>query len=167
MTSCDVVTYLPNSKPCFVCGEDNPAGLQTRFFVEHGQVKARFRARPHHCGYRDVVHGGVGAAILDETMGWAVARVAKRMFFTVRLQIRYLKPAPAERQLVVCAKARRVNKRLAEAEAVLLDEEGTEYARSEGRFIPLSVETTLEVDDNLIYRGGEERVFDELRAQSG
>ena len=30
----DGATYLPNSKPCFICGEDNPAGVQVRFLVE-------------------------------------------------------------------------------------------------------------------------------------
>lgn len=161
------ITYLPNSKPCFVCGEDNPAGLRTRFYVEDGLVKARLRAQDHHCGYRNVVHGGVVAALLDEAMGWAAARAAKRMFFTAELMLRYLKPVPADRELIVCAEPVRATKRIAYAKAALVDEEGNEYVRGEGRFIPLSVEVTLEVDDNLIYRGGEERVFDALRDKSG
>lgn len=165
MTSESHKTYLPNSRPCFVCGEENPAGLQTRFYVEDGIVKAPLCAGPHHCGYRDVVHGGVIAAIMDEAMGWAAARATGLMFFTAELTVRYLRPAARHRTLTVCAEVVRAGKRLAEAKARLVDEEGTEYAQSRGRFIPLSVEASLDVDDNLIYRGNEERVFDRLRAR--
>jgi len=157
-------TYLPNSKPCFVCGEENPAGLQTRFYVEDGIVKAPLRAKTHHCGYHNVVHGGVVAALMDETMGWAAARATRLMFLTAELTIRYLRPVPADRDLTVCAEVDRASKRMARVKAVLVDGDGTEYARSEGRFLPLSVDETLAVDDALLYRGGDERVFDELRA---
>ena len=157
--------YLPNSKPCFVCGEENPAGLKTRFYVEDGIVKAPLKASPHHCGYRDTVHGGVIAALMDEAMGWAAARATGLMYVTGELSVRYLKPARQGLHLVVCAEVVRTSKRLAEAKAVLVDQEGVVYARSTGRFIPLSAEASLEVDDNLIYRGDEERVFDRLRKE--
>jgi uncharacterized protein (TIGR00369 family) len=155
--------WLPNSKPCFVCGEDNPAGIQTRFFVEDDKVKAVLRPRPHHCGYDNVVHGGIVAGILDEAMGWAAARAACRMFFTAELTVRYLTPVPADRDLTAVTETVRVTSRLVEARGVLVDDAGTEYARASGRFMPLSPEQTLEVDDNLIYRGDEERVFASLR----
>ena len=44
--------FLPNSKTCFVCGEENAAGLKTRFFVENGIVKTILKPEHHHCGYR-------------------------------------------------------------------------------------------------------------------
>ncbi len=155
--------YLPNSKPCFVCGEDNPAGLKTRFYVENGLVKAPLQASPHHCGYRDTVHGGVIAALMDEAMGWAAARATGIMYVTAELAVRYLRPARQDIRLTVVAEVVKTTKRLAEAKAELVDEEGTVYARSTGKFFPLSPEASLEVDDNLIYRGDEERVFDSLR----
>ena len=156
--------FLPHSKPCFVCGEENAAGLQVRFYVEDGVVKAPLRVQPHHCGYENVVHGGVVAALMDETMGWAASRAVRRMFFTADLKVRYLKPVPGDRELTVCAELVRAGKRLVEARARLVDAEGMEYARSEGRFVPLTVEQTLSVDDHLIYGENTERVFDALRA---
>jgi len=157
------ITYLPNSKPCFICGEENPAGIQTRFYVEEGVVKAPFTGQQHHCGFDNVVHGGIVAAILDECMGWAVAREIHRMCFTGELTVRYLKPVPANRLMTACAETVKANRRVSTARGWIIDEDGTEYARAEGRFIPLSAEGTLEVDGNLLYRGGEERVFDCLR----
>jgi len=158
--------FLPNSEHCFVCGEINAAGLQTRFFVEDGVVKAELAPRTHHCGYPNVLHGGVVAAVLDECMGWAAARAIERMCVTAEMTLRYIKPVPADRTTTACAEVVRASKRLASAKGVIVDEDGTEYVRAEARFMPLSVEQTLHVDDNLLYRGGEERVFDTLRQEA-
>ena len=157
--------YLPTSKSCFICGEENPAGLRTRFYIEDGVVKAELNARDHHCGYPNVVHGGVVAAILDETMGWAATCVIERMCYTGDLTIRYLKPVPCDRTTTVTTDVVRANKRLAEVRSAVVDSDGEVYVRGRGRFFPLSVERTLEVDDHLVYRGGEVRLFDGLRAR--
>lgn len=157
------IRYLPNSKSCFVCGEENAAGLQTRFFIERDTVKMKLRPQSHHCGYANVVHGGVVAAALDECMGWAAARVIKRMCYTGELTVRYLKPVPADGNLTVCTTVKRSSRLMAHVEGRIVDDHGNIYARGEGRFLPLSAEDTLKVDDQLLYRDGDERVFDELR----
>jgi len=155
--------YLPTSATCFVCGEENTAGLRTRFYVEDGVVKTVLHPQQHHCGYWNTVHGGVLAAIVDECMGWAAARAIGRMCVTAELSIRYLRPVSADSESSVETQVNRVNRRLVEATGVIVDSDGVECVRAQGRFFPLSTEQTLEVDDNLIYRGGEERVFDALR----
>ncbi|MBN2312033.1 MAG: PaaI family thioesterase [Candidatus Hydrogenedentes bacterium] len=157
------VKHLPTSASCFVCGEENPAGLGTRFYVEDGIVKARLRPQEHHCGYPNVVHGGVVAAIMDETMGWAAARAITRMCLTGELTVRYIEPVPADRELTVTTEMIKAGRRMAHVRSAIEDDTGHVYARAEGRFLPLSVEQTLLVDDHLIYRGGEERVFEPLR----
>lgn len=158
-------TYLPNSTWCFVCGEDNDAGLKTRFYVEDGLVKAKLLPRPEHCGYRNRVHGGIVASILDETMGWAAARAIGRMCLTGELTVRYLATVPGDRELTVSTGVEKSNKRLVLAHGEITDASGTVYARATGKFTPLSAEETLSVDDMLLYRGGEERLFDTLRVQ--
>ena len=156
--------YLPNSTGCFVCGETNQAGLQARFYVEDGIVKTPFTVRPEHCGYENVAHGGVLAAALDECMAWAAARAIKRCCVTAELTVRYVKRVSGDARLTVVAEVIKSNRRLACVRGAIEDEAGACYARAEGKFMPLSVEETLAVDDGLIYRGGEERVFDVLRA---
>jgi uncharacterized protein (TIGR00369 family) len=155
---------LPFARHCFVCGEENPAGLKVRFYTEDGLVKTRWHAQPHHCGYENVVHGGVTAAVMDECMGWAAARATGRMCVTGELTVRYLLRVPGDRELVVAAETVRASRLLAHVKATLTDAEGMLYARAEGRFAPISVEETLAVDNALIYQGGEERMFDALRA---
>ncbi|MDZ4861464.1 MAG: PaaI family thioesterase [Candidatus Hydrogenedentes bacterium] len=157
--------YLPNSRTCFVCGEENFAGLQLRFFVEDGRVKTLFRPKEHHCGYNNVVHGGIVAALLDETMAWAANRALARMTVTAELTVRYLRPVPGDRETIVCAEILRSNRRIAYGRAEIVDRHGQKYASAEGSFLPLSAEETLTIDEHLLYRGGEERVFDSLRPE--
>ncbi len=159
----DGVRSLPVSKTCFVCGEENAVGLRGRFYVEDDLVKIRMSADDRHCGYPGVVHGGVVAALLDECMGWAAARALRLMCVTAELTVRYMKSAPPDPSLVVEAWTTRAHRRMAHCEARLAGPDGEVYARAEGKFIPLDAARTLEVDDGMVYRGGEERVFAGLR----
>lgn len=156
--------YLPTSGRCFVCGEENAAGLQARFYVEDGVVKTRLRPRPHHCGFENIVHGGIIATLLDECMSWAATRAFGRLCVTGELTVRYLERVPCDRVLTVCAEVIKHNRRLAYVIGTLTDDGGVEYARAQSSFVAVSVEETLEVDERLVYRGDEERVFDKLRA---
>jgi uncharacterized protein (TIGR00369 family) len=155
--------YLPNSDFCFVCGEDNQAGLQTRFYVDGDSVCAPLRPQEHHCGYLKVLHGGIVAAIIDECMGWAAARAIGRMCLTAELNLRYVRNLSTDREYTVVTEVTKSNRRLVLAKGVIVDSEGAEYARAHGKFSPMSPEETVKVDDMLLYRGGEERLFDGLR----
>ena len=155
---------LPVSKGCFVCGCENPAGLRTQFYVDGDSVKAILHARPHHCGYESVVHGGIVAAALDECMAWAAARTLGLMCVTAELTIRYIKRVPEECDLTVSAWSIKSSRRIAHVAGTIRDQGGATYARAEGRFMPMSIEETLATDDQLVYIGGEERIFDKLRA---
>lgn len=158
--------YLPNSDFCFVCGEDNQAGLQTRFYVDGESVCASLIPREHHCGYLNVVHGGIIAAIIDECMGWAAARAIGRMCLTAEMTIRYVRNLPTDREYTVVTELTKSSRRLVFSKGVIVDSEGNEYTKAEGKFVPMSPEETARIDDMLIYRGGEERLFDGLRGSS-
>ena len=85
------------------------------------------------------------------------------MCVTAEITVRYLQRTPADRELTVCAEVLRAHRRLVSTKAVIVDEEGTVFARAEARFLPLSVEETLRIDDAMIYRGEEERIFEHRR----
>jgi len=59
-------------------------------------VLARFTGRDHHQGYPNRMHGGVIAAILDETIGRAImARGTLRIWgVTKEIRVRYRQPVP-------------------------------------------------------------------------
>ena len=157
---------LPNSRQCFVCGEENPSGLHARFYVEDDAVVMPLAVNPDHCGFPNTVHGGVIAAALDECMGWAAARAIERMCVTGELTVRYVQPVPADGTMMVRAWVVKAHRRLAQVKGEIVDEAGSVYVRGEARFVPLTAEQTLRVDDALLYRGNEERIFERLRSDN-
>ncbi len=155
--------YLPNSRECFVCGEENPAGLQSRFYVEDDLVKMPLTVRQEHCGYPGAVHGGVVAAALDECMGWAAALSIGRMCLTGEMTVRYINRVPVDDSLTVEAEVLRSHRRMVHARGRIVNAEGKIFAQSDGRFLPLSVDQTLAVDDALLHPEDGLRPFEQLR----
>jgi uncharacterized protein (TIGR00369 family) len=93
----------PSSRNCFVCGRQNPVGLKLTFFEdrEEERVQAEVVISEKYQGYPGVVHGGIVAAILDETAGRAVLINGsdEDLMATLRLTIRYRRPTPTETPL--------------------------------------------------------------------
>ena len=88
----------PSSRHCFVCGMQNLYGLKLRF-VDDGDstVRAEFTVPEQFNGYPGVVHGGIIAAILDETSGRALlarGHDIRNLFVTLKMEIRYRQPTP-------------------------------------------------------------------------
>lgn len=94
-------TKQPNSRHCFVCGLDNPDGLQLTFYQqEGGQVVAESTVPARFQGYPGVVHGGIVAAMLDEVATRsAMVDDQLRFMVTAKMTVRYRKPIPVEQPL--------------------------------------------------------------------
>ena len=95
----------PTSRTCFLCGRDNNIGLKMTWYnnPDSGQVEADVTIGEHFNGYPGIAHGGVVAAILDETAGRAVMLDGDfdNLFITLRLNIILRKPAPTDTPLKV------------------------------------------------------------------
>lgn len=103
----------PSARWCFVCGVENPFGLKIRFFNEgFHQVVARVTLSEEYQSYPGVVHGGILATILDETMGRATLAegdkpreiTEERFMFTAKLETRYRKPVPLNEEFTIRAR---------------------------------------------------------------
>ena len=79
---------------CYVCGKDNPEGLKLDFTVRGRELETSYRAEKRHQGYRDVLHGGVLAMLMDEVMVHLPYRVLGSWSVTAEMQVRLLKPVP-------------------------------------------------------------------------
>lgn len=101
-----VVNKQTNSKSCFVCGRENPASPKASFYeLEDKTVAALVTCRTEHMSYPSTVHGGVSAAILDETLGRALLPLEPDIWgITLELNIKYLKPIPYNKQIMVLAR---------------------------------------------------------------
>lgn len=135
----------PDSNACFVCGRENPSGLQLEFFQSEGRVETTFTARPEHQGWPGFVHGGILFAVLDETIG--------RVGFTIdawsmsgRVEIRYRQPAPIGVPLRVTGTLVRDRGRALELKGQAQLEDGTVVAEASGLYmrVPPELRATLE-----------------------
>jgi uncharacterized protein (TIGR00369 family) len=97
------VAKQPGSKMCFVCGVDNPIGLHLDFWMDDEQVWTEFTPGPQHQGWPGVLHGGIMATLLDETMGRA-AFLRKLWMVTVKMEMTYRKPVPLGEPLKITAR---------------------------------------------------------------
>ncbi|HVS14332.1 MAG TPA: PaaI family thioesterase [Thermoanaerobaculia bacterium] len=154
---------LPVSHQCFVCGRDNPHGLRLRFALEGQRVSTRCRLHRDYNGFLDRAHGGVVAALLDETMGWATALIGRRFTYTVELAVRYRLPVPLEQGLEVAGWVVRHTPRLSFAAGELARGDGGErvvLATATGKFMAVSEQDSRRIADALIYDPGDLRLAD-------
>ena len=133
-----------NSRMCFVCGLENPAGLHAHFYqVDDDTCVGRFLPDDNHQGYPGRVHGGVIAAMLDETLGRAVWGDAQTWGVTAELTLRYKAPVPLGQMLTVVGRIVKENRRMFEAEGELLTADGTVAVKARGKYIKIPLEEIL------------------------
>ncbi|MBN2705169.1 MAG: PaaI family thioesterase [Deltaproteobacteria bacterium] len=84
---------LPNpDRFCFACGADNHCGLRMTF-AENGQkLRSRVALSEHTRGWHNLVHGGILATVLDETLSWTAIQLKRSFVLTRRMEIEYRKP---------------------------------------------------------------------------
>ena len=77
---------------CFCCGESNQQGLKLRYhYPQPGEAGTSFTIPDHFTGWKEVVHGGLLAMVLDETMAHACASKGLNGF-TGEISVRFRQP---------------------------------------------------------------------------
>ncbi len=126
------------SKNCFVCGIENPISLKTKFYqTENNEVVALFTPHTYFQSYPGILHGGISATILDETMGRAIMLNYGQNSFgmTVELNLKYKKPVPLDVELKVKARITNDRGRLFEASGELILPDGQVAVEGHGKFM--------------------------------
>jgi acyl-coenzyme A thioesterase PaaI-like protein len=60
---------LDDDAYCFCCGPENPIGLKLAFDeTPDRRMRTFWTPRKEHQGFKDIVHGGLVATVLDEVM---------------------------------------------------------------------------------------------------
>jgi len=149
--------YLPNSTDCFVCGEDNTSGLGLHFYAKEGETKVfiNINIDEHFNSYKNIVHGGIISALLDESMGWAAFLFSdtKQFLFTRTLEITYRKNMPPLTDLLVTSEFVSMNRGLAITKGVISGVNTKEiYATAKGLFCPTSQEKMNETLNYLKFK---------------
>lgn len=147
------MTKLPRYKNCFVCGVANKAGLDIQFYREGNRVECSWKPEEKHLGYSDRVHGGVTAAILDETMGWTPSAEYRRLCISIEINVKYRLPIAAGRSFRVEAEALELKHRASRTQGRVVDDEGALYATATGLYVPLPPGDTEKVLEYLYIEG--------------
>ncbi len=152
------------SRMCLVCGVENALGLRGGFYVLeppptegpadttaaapcHDDARAGaellgiFTPREEHQSYPGRLHGGIAAAVLDETIGRAIIISQPGTWgVTAELKLRYRKPLPLEGGLRVLGRVTRDGSRLFEGTGEILLDDGSVAVEARGRYLKMSIE---------------------------
>jgi uncharacterized protein (TIGR00369 family) len=129
---------LPHTHSCFVCGDSNTAGLRLRFETDGRLVRTRFVPRAEHIGFKQTVHGGIIATVLDEIMVWACAVQTRRFGYCAELNVRFTSPLrPGEEVLVTAELVSNRRDKIYEARGELRDASDRVLASATGKYLPL------------------------------
>ena len=109
-----------DNQRCYVCGNDNPAGLHAVFETDRSTrtITGRFLPRPEHEGWEGIVHGGIISALLDEAMVKLAAHLGIKAV-SAEITVKFKAPAASGCELVVRGHIVKEANRLIESEATV------------------------------------------------
>ncbi len=120
---------------CFACGPDNAQGLQLVFTVEEeGRAHTTYVALDGHVGYPDIVHGGILATLVDETMAKAIQGLGETGV-TAQLELHFRRPARVGQMLRVEGWVVERRGRKWQTRAQVRDEQGQIITEGHGVFV--------------------------------
>lgn len=125
------------SKGCFVCGTDNPGGLDLAPRKEGDKVVMTFTPKRVHLGFSRAVHGGITASLLDEVVGVACGQKTDGKCATVELSVTYRRPLLEGVEVRCEGWYLRRHGKLVLGKGHILDPDGKVLATARGRFLPL------------------------------
>lgn len=133
---------------CFVCGDRNDYGLKVDFFFDKGISRAEYVAEEKFQGYKDILHGGIISALLDEVMIKAV--IAKGfLVVTVEIEVKFLKPVRIGEKLFLEGKVTGEQKKIFTAEGKVRNSKGEIVATGKGRFFKVTEEMKETLEQSL------------------
>ena len=139
----------PNSRDCFVCGLENDFGLKSFFYeLENGELAARFFPAEAQQSYPGRLHGGVSAAILDETIGRAIINRQRSSLWGVTLEfsMKFRKPVPLGKEVLVRARVTSENRRTFEGTGEIILADGAVAVEGKGRYLKTSLSNITDDD---------------------
>ncbi len=126
-------------KICFGCGPQNEYGLKLVLEFDDDTKTSYGEYVAHELleGPPNLIHGGIVAAILDETM-ITVNKYMETVALTSELTIRYLQPAFINENLYIRGWYVKKSKHIIENRAEIENEMGKVVARAKGKYIEVN-----------------------------
>lgn len=77
---------------CFGCSPDNPIGLHLHFYADGNDIVALWHPSEYYQSWKNTLHGGIQAVLLDEICGWVVFHQLQLSGVTAKMETRYRHP---------------------------------------------------------------------------
>jgi acyl-coenzyme A thioesterase PaaI-like protein len=133
----DSSARILQAKNCYVCGYDNPRGLNIPLYYHDDTVTAKFTPDEAYCGFDGIVHGGILFALCDEAMMHLIWASDLRAI-TAEVRMRFHRYATVGEEIEVSASFISKSPRLIKAVSHLRHKGGDKIATAQGKFLPLS-----------------------------
>ncbi len=101
---------IVNNNKCFVCGKDNPSGLKLDFRIENNKIYSELTLDEKFQGFKDIIHGGIIAALLDEAMVNLAYRL-NIMAVSANININLRMPAKPKEKLILTGEITKIEGR--------------------------------------------------------
>jgi len=129
---------------CFGCSPNNEKGLQLKFELEGEEVVAKWSPDRWAEGFRNVLHGGIQAALMDELCSWVVQSLCRTVGVTTSMEISYRKAVLiSEGAIILRARLIEQTSRMAFVEGRLLSGDGTVCATAKCKFFLFPVDKAM------------------------
>jgi uncharacterized protein (TIGR00369 family) len=126
---------IERDRLCFCCGADNERGLRLSIaYPEKGSAETSLELPGWFTGWRDMIHGGLLATLLDEIMAHACVGIA-RQAVTAEITVRYQKPVAVGARVRAVGKVEQSRGRVLLTRGWLYDAEGALIAEGSARFL--------------------------------
>jgi len=133
---------------CFVCGDKNEIGLHVKFYADETQAIGEYTAQEQFQGYQGILHGGITASLLDETMIKAVYALDV-IAVTAEMTVRYRKPVYTGDKLTFTGKVTEKHARFFSTIGEARRADGEIVATATGKYLLVSGEFKAELEKSL------------------
>ncbi|MCK4428165.1 MAG: PaaI family thioesterase, partial [candidate division Zixibacteria bacterium] len=131
---------LKRYSQCFICGDKNPFGLNVEFYQKNDKVVGEYIVSDHFQGYKNILHGGILSALLDEVMIKSIL-AQDILTLTCEIKVRFRKPVKIGQRLFLEGKPTENKGRILLAEGKIRNEDDEIVATAEGKFFKAEGET--------------------------
>jgi uncharacterized protein (TIGR00369 family) len=128
---------LEDNDKCFACGMQNLEGLRIVWTIDGTKMSGQFTPGEKYQGWKGIVHGGIIATLLDESMTRLVCH-AYNHAVTAEMTVRYVMPALIDSTLFICGDIVSKQKRIVHLKSTIHDSTHKLIAHATGKAMILN-----------------------------
>ena len=82
--------YSEEDYNCIGCSPNNKTGLNLQFFDTGESLVTHWKPENKYMGYKNVLHGGMQALLMDEIAGWVTYIKCQTVGVTSEMNVKYV-----------------------------------------------------------------------------